>query len=143
MLSKGTQTQVNHEFEARESGFFLLIAQRHHGIHLAGPAGWDGTGEQKAWEESIAQIRQVRDLGNLPLIVVSRKQDLKGPFPEWFPAEEIKRQWQTMQSDLLHLSKQSKQIFADPSDHLVPHRQPQVVADSVLELVQAARREAK
>jgi pimeloyl-ACP methyl ester carboxylesterase len=92
-------------------------------------------GEQKAWEESIAQMRQVRDLGNLPLIVVSRKQDLKGPYPEWFPAVEIERQWQTMQTDLLHLSRKSRQVFADPSDHLVPHRQPQVVADSVLELV--------
>jgi pimeloyl-ACP methyl ester carboxylesterase len=100
-------------------------------------------GEQKAWEESIAQIRQVRDLGNLPLIVVSRKQDLKGPFPEWFPAMEIEQQWQTMQSDLLHLSKRSKQVFASPSDHLVPHWQPQTVADSVMELVQAARKETK
>lgn len=100
-------------------------------------------GEQKGWEESIAQIRQVRDLGNLPVIVVSRKQELKGPYPEWFPAEEIERQWQLMQADLLGLSKQSRQIFASPSDHLVPHWQPRVVADCVLQLVQTVRHDAK
>jgi|WetSurMetagenome_2_1015567.scaffolds.fasta_scaffold57770_2 pimeloyl-ACP methyl ester carboxylesterase len=100
-------------------------------------------GEQKAWEESIAQIRQVRDLGNLPLTVVSRRQELKGPFPKWFPAEEIERHWQVMQSDLLRLSTQSKQVFASPSDHLVPHWQPQVVADSVLQQVRDTRRSLK
>jgi pimeloyl-ACP methyl ester carboxylesterase len=100
-------------------------------------------GEQKGWDESIAQIRQVRNLGDLPLTVVSRRQELKGPFPEWFPAGEIERNWQEMQSDLLRLSTQSKQIFASPSDHLVPHWQPQVVADSVLELLQDARRSGK
>ncbi len=99
-------------------------------------------GEKAAWEQSLAEVHEVRSVGDLPLIVVSRAPDLKGPYPAWFPAQELERDWQQMQTDLLRLSTRSKQVFAGGSDHLIPHNQPRVVANSILELVGQARGQA-
>jgi hypothetical protein len=96
-------------------------------------------GEKSSWEESTAQVHNVRALGDLPLIVVSRAPKMSGPYPDWFPAAELERQWQTMQSDLVRLSTRGKQVFALGSDHLVPHRASKLVADSIRELVETQR----
>ena len=96
-------------------------------------------GEKAAWEESTAQAHKVAELGDLPLVVVSRAPDMKGPYPEWFPAVELEREWQAMQTELVRLSPQGRQVFARGSDHLIPHHRPQVVIDSILELVQGYR----
>jgi hypothetical protein len=100
-------------------------------------------GEKAAWEESTSQAHAVSTLGDLPLIVVSREPEMKGPYPEWFPAVELEREWQAMQGELVRLSNRGKQVFAHGSDHLVPHRRPQVVIDSIFELVDAHRKGAE
>jgi pimeloyl-ACP methyl ester carboxylesterase len=97
-------------------------------------------GEKAAWEESTSQAHALSTLGDLPLIVVSRAPEMKGPYPEWFPAVELERDWQTMQSELVRLSTRGRQVFAHGSDHLIPHHSPQVVTDSIFELVGAYRK---
>jgi pimeloyl-ACP methyl ester carboxylesterase len=97
-------------------------------------------GEKAAWEESTIQARSANSLGDLPLVVVSRAPDLKGPFPEWFPAVELERDWQSMQSDLVRLSTRGRQVFARGSDHLIPHHSPQLIVESTLGLVDNYRR---
>ncbi len=95
--------------------------------------------EKAAWEESTTQVRKVRSLGDLPLIVVSRAPEMKGPYPDWFPALELERDWQAMQSELVGLSTRGKQVFARGSDHLIPHRDPKLIVDSIHEMVQSVR----
>ena len=100
---------------------------------------WAVLEEKAAWEQSIAEMRGVRNLGNMPLVVVSRGRGIEGPYPAWFPAQEIEAAWQDMQKDLTRLSANSRQVFARRSDHLVPQRQPEIVVESVLSLLAAGR----
>jgi pimeloyl-ACP methyl ester carboxylesterase len=85
--------------------------------------------ESAAIGASLAQASGVTSLGDLPLIVLSRGLD---PDPDW----------QRMQADLLHLSSQSEQRFADRSDHLVQVDQPEAAVGAIVTMVERVRGQA-
>lgn len=85
--------------------------------------------ETKGTSESLAQARAVTSLGALPLIVLSRGGD-----------ED--QEWQRKQSDLLHLSSDSRQLIADRSGHNVQLDQPKAAAAAIVAMVEQVRRRA-
>ena len=78
---------------------------------------------------SLAQASAVTSLGDLPLIVLSRGLD-----PD--------ADWQRLQADLLHLSSQSEQRFADQSGHLVQLDQPEAAVGAIVAMVEQVRGQA-
>ena len=79
---------------------------------------------------SLSQAADVTSLGDLPLIVVSRGRD-QDPT------------WQRMQSDLLRLSSESRQLIADQSGHNVQLDQPDVAGSAIVEMVDRLRRQSQ
>ncbi|HMR99077.1 MAG TPA: alpha/beta hydrolase [Anaerolineales bacterium] len=82
--------------------------------------------EYQGLPSSGAQAAAVKSFGDLPLIVLTAKlNDLPG-WPEW-------------QSELLQLSSNSQQMFAENSGHTVQVDEPQAAADAILQMIQQVR----
>ena len=79
---------------------------------------------------SLSQAAEVTNLGDLPLIVVSRGLD-QDP------------KWQRMQTDLLRLSSDSRQVIAHESGHNVQLDQPDVASRAIVEMVDELRRRSQ
>ena len=90
-----------------------------------------GIDEGKGMPASLAQAGAVKSFGALPLIVLSRGlihgQD---------------QDWQRMQSELLELSSNSRQLFADRSGHSIHLQQPQAAIDAIATMVEQTRNQA-
>src|SRR5439155_10829449 len=90
-----------------------------------------GIDEGKGMPESVGQAGVVRTFGALPLIVVSRGviagQD---------------QDWQRMQTELLNLSSDSQQLFADMSGHSIQLDQPDAAVGAIEKMVEQTRERA-
>lgn len=82
--------------------------------------------EGRGMSEGGAQARAVTTLGALPIIVLSRGQD-----------QDAKHT--AAQADLLQLSTNSQQIFADQSGHRIMIDQPEAAIEAILQMVQQVR----
>jgi pimeloyl-ACP methyl ester carboxylesterase len=93
--------------------------------------------------ESYAEAGAVRDLGNLPLIVLTAGQ------PEDFHDQELNRQaaayqqiWiHEMQAKLARLSTRGRQIVVENSDHDIPSRASDAVIAAIRDVVIEVRGE--
>jgi hypothetical protein len=75
---------------------------------------------------SAAQAAAVKSFGDLPLIVLTAKlNDMLG-WPEW-------------QSELLQLSSNSQQMFAENSGHNIQVDEPQAAVEAILQMIQQVR----
>jgi pimeloyl-ACP methyl ester carboxylesterase len=81
--------------------------------------------------QTVAEMRQVGDLGDLPLIVI-RAGDR--PAGDWPPEAE----WQQVQARLAALSTRGAEVVAGRSGHYVQLDQPEVVIDAIREVVEMA-----
>jgi hypothetical protein len=89
---------------------------------------------------SDAQVRAAVSLGNLPLIILTR--DPHWPGDPGTPVElqpVLEGVWQELQRDLLTLSKNSRQIVAVGSGHAIQFNNPQLVFDSIFEVIGQTR----
>jgi hypothetical protein len=89
---------------------------------------------------SDAQVRAAVSLGNLPLIILTR--DPHWPGDPGTPVElqpVLEGVWQELQRDLLTLSKNSRQIVAVGSGHAIQFNNPQLVVDSIFEVIGQTR----
>lgn len=96
--------------------------------------------ENEAFENNLAEVRNANiDLGELPLIVISR--GYWDPMPGFTNSEnqEAWRKWQEMQSELLSLSSNSRQILATESEHSIHLQQPELVVDAINTVVEATQ----
>jgi hypothetical protein len=90
------------------------------------------------------QIRAVKSLGDLPLVVISRSPN-NPVLAEAMPAlpEEINtgllQMWQDMQGELMDLSSNSTRVIADHSGHGIHKEEPRLVVDAILKLVNEYR----
>jgi len=76
-------------------------------------------------------------LGNKPLIVITagkppREEDTG--FSREFLLQ-AKSAWDDLQHDLINKSARAKQVFAEESGHMVNHEQPNIIVESVRELL--------
>lgn len=106
------------------------------------------TSEYDALEAALAQATGNVDIGDTPLIVLSRGIGLEGQLPAEALAalgltEEVlgrsEAVWNDLQVDLTTLSTHSKRVVAQRSTHYVHFGQPALVEAALSELVRAAR----
>ncbi|KAA0271888.1 MAG: alpha/beta hydrolase [Chloroflexi bacterium] len=82
--------------------------------------------EGQGMPASLAQAAAVKTFGDLPLIVLTGKQnDIPG--------------WTEWQSELLQLSSNSQQMFAENSGHNIQVDEPQAAVAAILQIVQQVR----
>lgn len=85
------------------------------------------TDEGTAMTESLMQVDAVNTFGDLPLIVLTG-------------ALNHQQDWQTMQAELLHLSSNSQQLFADHSGHTIQIDQPDAAVTAIVKMVSQLRK---
>jgi len=98
--------------------------------------------ELNAVEASSAEVRALNltSLGNMPLIVLSAGN--LGSIPSLSNAENqhLLEEMQAQQSELAALSSNSKQIIAEQSGHNIQLDQPDLVIESIREMLDAIRK---
>ena len=98
--------------------------------------------ELEVMEASFNEVLALRiaSFGDLPLIVLSA--GLKETTPSLSDAENQQRldEWQALQSELVTLSTNSKQIIAEQSGHNIQLDQPELVIESIREMLDALQK---
>ncbi|MBV9546367.1 MAG: hypothetical protein JOY61_18505, partial [Chloroflexi bacterium] len=84
--------------------------------------------EGKGMPQSFVQARAVTSFGATPLIVLSRGTTL-----------EPDQDWQRMQTELVGLSSNSQQLFANESGHNVEIDQPEAAVGAIEKMVDMTR----
>ena len=79
---------------------------------------------------SLDQAGAVKSFGDLPLIVLTASLDQEAG-------------WQAMQAELLQLSSNSQQLFADKSDHNIQFDQPDAAVGAIVQMVEQLRQAAR
>jgi pimeloyl-ACP methyl ester carboxylesterase len=101
--------------------------------------------ETEGLEQSFAEVRaaEITTLGEVPLVVLSR--GLRDPLPTLSQVEnqQYEQAWQSMQSELVSLSSNSRQIIAAKSGHYIQLQQPGLVSGAIQEVVEAAHKSAE
>jgi pimeloyl-ACP methyl ester carboxylesterase len=92
------------------------------------------------WVISSDQVRVVKSLGDVPLIVLTAAPGsiYSGRIPTDVAAS-LDQAWQDMQNDLARLSSNSTHIVATKVGHTIHYQEPQLVVDAILDLVNKAR----
>ena len=95
------------------------------------------------WEMACAQVRAANWHSDIPLIVLTqgKEEDWNKIAPE--DVETVKKMGQVfreLQADLARRSTNSKQIIAERSGHNIHDDQPELVIDSIHQVVEAVRR---
>jgi hypothetical protein len=111
------------------------LAQPHHYVVDSGPY----------WSEESAEIyasrkKQEYPLGDAPLIALTRG---KRGYPNNEVGDQLEAERKRMQSDLLNLSRNSKQIIAANSGHHIQLDEPEVVIKAIQQVIDAVQRRAK
>lgn len=75
---------------------------------------------------SLAQADAVKTFGDLPLIVLTARLNTNPGWPQW-------------QKELLELSSNSQQLFAENSGHTIQADEPEVAVAAILQMVQQVR----
>jgi pimeloyl-ACP methyl ester carboxylesterase len=87
-------------------------------------------------EASIAQLQNVRSLGELPLIVLTQNPNCDfDPTQSSDIEKKISQLWQTLQAELASLSTNSTHIIAAKACHDIQIDEPQLVIDAILKIV--------
>jgi pimeloyl-ACP methyl ester carboxylesterase len=94
--------------------------------------------EGAALEDTAGQTGTAGSLGNLPLTVITATG------PTWWPdmptsvdPTRFQKMWLKFQSDLMKLSTNSRQVFADRSSHSINFDQPELIINAIQEMLAA------
>jgi pimeloyl-ACP methyl ester carboxylesterase len=90
---------------------------------------------------TLAQVRAVKSLGNVPLAVLVATDPTKsrwGNIPDDLKAR-LDKIWLELDKEYLNLSSDSSLVLAEHSGHSIQQDEPQVVIDAILKLVDKAR----
>lgn len=86
--------------------------------------------ESQGMPAAGAQASAVKTFGDLPLIVLTAKlNDIPG--------------WQEWQTELLQLSSNSQQLFAENSGHNIEFDEPDAAVKAILQMVEQVRQTLK
>lgn len=91
----------------------------------------------KTAELSTSQPEPPADLGNTPLIVLSRGGANSGLPQAQF--EQLKQIWNELQQNLVELSTNSQHIIAEKSGHYIHHHQPELVVDAIRQIISVSQ----
>jgi pimeloyl-ACP methyl ester carboxylesterase len=92
----------------------------------------------KAFPQSADEVRHLGSLGNLPLAVISRDPD-RASRPEDIVSANREAHWSKLQEQLTELSSQANHVVAKGSGHSIPVQRPDVIVETLRELVAHAR----
>src|SRR5690606_39031613 len=104
--------------------------------------------EYDAIDATMGQAAESLDLGDIPLIVLSRGVGLEGQLPPDARAalgltpdvlQRFDEIWEGLQSDLVSASTDSKQVTAGQATHYIYYQAPTLVEAAIRELVREAR----
>ena len=100
--------------------------------------------ETKAIDQSMAQAReaQIKTLGDMPVIVLSRGQGALPP-DAGLPEDVVKQfdaGWQQMQQDMAEMSPRGKRVVAEQSGHYIHLQQPEMVVKAIREVIEMVRK---
>jgi pimeloyl-ACP methyl ester carboxylesterase len=94
--------------------------------------------EGAALEDTAGQTGMAGSLGSLPLTVITATG------PTWWPdmptsvdPTRFRKMWLKFQSDLMKLSTNSRQVFADRSSHFINFDQPELIIEAIQEMLAA------
>ena len=110
-------------------------------------AGWMQTryfktmaDEGDALPDTCAHVQRIGSLGDVLLTVVTATG------PTWWPdlppdidPAKFREMWLHFQTDLTTLSTNSRQVFADRSSHFIQFDQPELVVETVRQMIETAR----
>jgi pimeloyl-ACP methyl ester carboxylesterase len=98
--------------------------------------------EMSAMEESTAEVRAMRitSFGSLPLRVISAGIYYPNPALNDTENRQFQVGWQTLQTELVALSSDSKQVIAEQSGHDIQFDQPNLVIDVIQEMMDSIAR---
>ncbi len=110
-------------------------------------AGWAKTryfatmaDEEASLEETSSQVKRSGLLGDLPLVVITATGATWWPaMPKEVDRSRFRHTWLNLQADLMRLSTNSRQVFADRSSHFVNFDQPEIIVDQVRRLIEIDR----
>lgn len=90
---------------------------------------------------SINQVRAVKSLGNLPLVVITHSPTMSID-PNLSPelSGKIERNWENLQNDLASLSSNSTHVIATKAGHYIQVDEPQLVIDAILKVIEKAKK---
>jgi len=98
-------------------------------------------------QKSCDQVEAVGgSLGGIPLIVISAGKEVipvQGPCGDYYTQQEadgINKHWQDLQVDLVTKSTRGKQVVARQSGHNIPAEQPDIIVESVREIIDDYKR---
>jgi len=99
-----------------------------------------GVAENEAFESNLTEVRNANvSLRDMPLILISRGYwDAMPGFSE-IENQQAWQAWNEMQSEMLSLSSNSRQIVAIESEHNIQLQQPKLIVDAILELIEATQ----
>jgi pimeloyl-ACP methyl ester carboxylesterase len=97
--------------------------------------------EMMNWPETLAQVRAVKSLGHIPLLVLVAADPTKSSWGDISPelAARLNKVWLDLHKEYLSLSTDNSLILAEHSSHYIQQDEPQVVIDAILKLVEKAR----
>ncbi|HLO31474.1 MAG TPA: alpha/beta hydrolase [Anaerolineales bacterium] len=87
--------------------------------------------ESQGLAASEEEAATVKTFGDLPLIVLTGRLHTDPPA------------WQTWQTELLQLSSNSQQLFAENGNHVIQIEEPDAAAAAILQMVQQVRQTAR
>lgn len=94
-------------------------------------------GEMVNIKKSFAQLRDAGNLHDKPLIVITAAKRIHYDGTE-YTEEQIEELWKDsriQQKDLVSKSTKGKQVIAEQSDHMITRHQPNIIVESVREIV--------
>lgn len=113
---------------------------------MSHPSYFDATlGELNAIPEISDQVRATRNLGDLPLVVLTADETLDPAtletvgMPAGFDSTAIQEIWLELQAELAALSTNSRHIIVKDSSHAIQLDQPEVVIQAILDMLELAR----
>jgi pimeloyl-ACP methyl ester carboxylesterase len=113
---------------------------------MSHPSYFDATlAELNTLTEISNQVRATRDLGDLPLIVLTAENTLDPAtleaigMPADFDSTKIQQIWLELQSELAALSTNSEHIIVEGSSHAIQLDQPNAVIEAIRKVVEIVR----
>ena len=96
-----------------------------------------GIAENEAFQDNLTEVRNAKiSLHDMPLVVISRGYwDAMPGFSE-SENQQAWQTWQEMQAKLLSLSSNSRQAIATESEHHIQLQQPDLIINSIIDLMQ-------
>jgi pimeloyl-ACP methyl ester carboxylesterase len=88
------------------------------------------------------RTQPVSTLGDVPMTVISHGQLDGDAIPPSLGPEvrqDYERVWQTLQEEITSLSTRGRRIIAERSGHNIMYDQPEIIIDSILEMVKTVR----